>query len=125
MEKSAIQQMKQRLGAALKEVMAEEQAATEQRLSVPVGRGPGGFVTVRSKPGESPRLETGELHGNVESFVELHETHIEGTLRVSRPGTPEVPRMLQDQMNRPITIESELDLAHHGAGRIAAKFRGI
>jgi hypothetical protein len=111
--------IRQRVHRAVVAVLKEEQQHTEAILSVPVGYGVGGYVTVRSRPGEPPRLETGELQGNVDSSAELHPDRVEGRIRVERPSTPDVPFILQEQMSRPILTQSETRLRTNGGDRIA------
>jgi hypothetical protein len=112
---------------AVDKVMKEEQVHTEELLNRPVGYDAAGNVTVRSKPGEPPRRETGELQGNVFVQSALHPDRIESILSVSRPSTPDVPRQLQDDMFRPILRGSNgsiVRLVETAAERIAAKFNG-
>jgi hypothetical protein len=128
---------------AVDKVMKEEQVHTEEMLSVPVGRGnkviefttTGGKnvkftaknqVTERSKPGEPPRLETGELHGHVFVQSALHQDRIESINSVSRPSTPDVPRILEEHLDRPIFLGAHGSLARlrdTAVERIVAKFR--
>jgi hypothetical protein len=118
-----------RLRASLNKVMKEEQAFTEQRLSVPVVYGVGGEVIERSAPGEPPRTETGELMGNVYGEATLHSDYIEGTLTVQRPSTPDVPQLLEVGLNRPILDDAQdgpgsiTNRRQDGAARIAKHFR--
>lgn len=53
----------------LKELVDDVAADLRKALSVPVGRDSRGRVTVRSKPGEYPRKETGLLQSTVQSLT--------------------------------------------------------
>jgi hypothetical protein len=82
--------------SALRGVAKDEQAELEAAISKPVGRDFAGNVTERSKPGEPPRLETGELAGNVESVVvRSGPAEVVMAIGVSKPDKPEVPVELE------------------------------
>lgn len=90
-----IARFKARAIAALDAGGAVAQAGIEQAISTPVKRDAEGNVTERSAPGEPPRLESGQLHGNVQ-----HKTFDSGnivgvTVGVSRPETPSAPVELE------------------------------
>lgn len=95
MANKAIDALRNRLAGAVKAVVKSEQATIERAISVPVGRDFAGNVIQRSKPGQPPRMETGQLHANIDTTVELFPREIVGTIRSSRPETPEVPAKLE------------------------------
>lgn len=73
---------------------AEEDIA--KAISVPVGRDFAGNPNVRSAPGRPPRLDTGQLHGNVEHTIISTDNSVGFVVASSRPDTPDVPRDLEE-----------------------------
>lgn len=71
---------------------------TRDLVSVPVEY-EGGSV-IRSRPGEPPRMETGELRENITFTVVEDADGIKGTFISTRPSTPHVPAELEYGMDR-------------------------
>lgn len=102
-----IASLRQMAAEAVERVAKAEEAAMQQDLSVPVGRDFSGNAVVRSKRGESPRYDTGELYHNVDGrLTEQTSDGATATVSVSRPSTPEVPRELEYEMGRPFFTKS-------------------
>ncbi len=80
------------------------QTRIETTISVPVKRDAAGNVTERSAPGEPPRLDTGELHGNIAHQAWDHGNILGVTVGAAKPDKPTVP------------VELEL-----GTGRVAPR----
>lgn len=111
-----------RIRAALKAGVAAggkfAQADVERRISKPVVRDFAGNVIQRSAPGEPPRLDTGQLHGNVDSAAWEGHNVVGATVGVSRPDTPSVPIELEFGTERirprPFMVPAKNEFAARG-----------
>jgi hypothetical protein len=90
----------------MRDIGKRAEANLEEALSVPVGRDFAGGVVQRSLPGEPPRKETGQLQGNIESAVARDATSLVLGVGASRPETPDVPEILEFDLNRPFVTTS-------------------
>lgn len=68
---------------ALKSEMEKLKTALQKRISVPVVRT--GGRTIRSKPGEPPRKDTGRLHASADAQTISGNRTIQGSVSLSTP----------------------------------------
>ncbi len=95
------------------------QTRIETSISVPVKRDAAGNVTERSAPNQPPRLDTGELHGNVEHKTWDHGNIVGVTVGVSKPDKPWVPVELEEgtgRVKRRPFMRPEMDRLQGGDG---------
>lgn len=71
-------------------------ADVQKRIGIPVQRTKG--KTVRSKPGEPPRKDTGRLQASAAAQTVDATRSVQGSVSVSTP----YAKRLNDEMNRPI-----------------------
>jgi hypothetical protein len=98
-------------------------AAKRQDLSVPVGtaRGPKGQrLTVRSKPGEPPRRETGRLQAGFQANVAT--AALASALTITDPVPYAVP--LQQSMRRIVTSDVDARFGDRVLDAVAAAITG-
>lgn len=93
--RQAFARIRGKLEGAMRTAGKMAQAEIEQSISTPVGRDFAGNVVVRSLPGRPPRMETGQLAGNVESAVYSRPNAVGFAVGSSRPETPDVPADLE------------------------------
>ena len=107
------------LQPGLEQIGAKETAAIKQAISVPVGRDARGNVTVRSKRGEPPRLETGELQSEIQYAVLTVNGAPLLEIGSARPSTPRVPDILEMELNRPYMAPALMRMAAYALKMLA------
>ena len=107
----------QDIAAEFERIGAEMVADAQQRLAVPVTFHP----LVRSKPGENPRKETGDLQKNIQHRVDTPES-TQAVLTVF--STTFYAPILQDSKDRPVLSDTAEAFEEVIPDRIAAVIGG-
>jgi hypothetical protein len=91
------------------------------KISIPVGRDSSGNVIERSKPGEPPRLETGNLHDSIghQVFDDADQNQIGVTVYAGTYYAPE----LEVDYNRPILVDVPDELGNEFFEQLATEIK--